>query len=1432
MPTLLVHPDVARHLSQLDVSIREFVEQKISWSKMQLAMNGRVSRVKGTRTQSWRRTPVRGNQYYLWWAPAVEVGVSTSDAGSAIAVRDLRHHDNLEPPSPAGRADYEVQDPGTIDPRNRQQASVAKSSSSAGISSTIVRGQPGTGKTLSLLYAARDLAVSQRILYVTYTRQLADDALAFAKTVGIGENLVVMTLSSLIASILLDSQEAKTANPFVLGRGFEAMIRGLDNSVVGPWAHKGIALWAEARSSVMGMGLPFAWKRGVVTIPACDVLDLSSYCEVSGLDRGPAEKALHLADLAQKRGFLKDQTCARMALERVMQGDCGKLVLDGAQAVMVDEVQDLTPVELALLLELARHTGKNNSLVRFIAAGDESQTVHPSGFEWGIAKDLIRERLGREPKEVDLRQMMRNPGVIHAIVQKTAGLYKNLPKMFRPSGGFVDDSPPVHDVGQAFQCALPRNKRGTLLDALAAMPGRAMVCLEKVISEVDSSIATKESVNGNSWAAVTFRPSEIKGLERRIVVATGLDEALENIERLTKSETHERRSLESLEARYLIDAVRVALSRATDTLIIIGDESGQTLSSPLAKSLLDSAPSIELDELLILLEKDDLSDEERVSGFLVEAQEFANRNEVARAFERLERAEAVMQNLTNEVLSETVTKLRRELEKNAGLRIIVAPSGGDYALLEEAIANASPGATILVRPGIYSGPFIIEKNLRIVANGPRESVVLEHNLNAVFIKECTVTLEGLTISCCSAPEEANLASAIFQKADPGKGTSFEKTSVRGPVARFKKEKDEGQDSRVDAVRKLIASIFGDENSSMAIIVSMGKGTFHHCDIRGRAGIGIGSTSSQIQVIDCNLREFKTAFSLGLHVSATIEKTSISDVEFGIYATKNARLIVRSCKLTSVEGDALHLESEVEALIEENTIEEAKRFGLLILNSVEALVRKNRFHRCYGGIKVNDGASGIYEENDINKSEHVGFWVAIHGDPTVRNNRIRGGEKYGLFMDVGARGQFEENQITGSEDTAVTMCGENHVVFRNSIVSSNAKNQSCVHIGTKASGVFELNDVSHTKADRASVCIDAGPKFIVRKNKFHRLGRHGVNIRIEGCVFEDNEVCEIENVAILVSNAAKPIVARNKIHHAGFGLVIRQESSGVYEGNEIYVNSSIGIWIQQVSPTIRRNRIHHCLKVGILVDGPSSAVMESNEIWECAVARGLEGVILVDAATPTLSQNIIRGGNVGLCVRNHSGGVVEKNEIVGTSNTAVIVTEGSTTEFRGNRIHRSSRHAVFLVNSDSVFEDNEVFSNRGAGVSVNGGNSIVRNNRIYENVVGGIALQTDGGLCEHNMVMRNHPFGMIAYHPTSPTVLENVVEGSPIGLIICAKTQGTYVGNQFRGNAQADLLLDPEAAPLKCENNVMEKAPIQGSTEQYYLAGPKTKPQEKKKGKRK
>ena len=77
--------------------------------------------------------------------------------------------------------------------------------------------------------------------------------------------------------------------------------------------------------------------------------------------------------------------------------------------VVVDKIQDLTLLETAVVVELclvsARRRGHAPGL---LAAGDDGQTVRPSGFGWGALNDLLAARLNA-PRRFHREDNLRCP---------------------------------------------------------------------------------------------------------------------------------------------------------------------------------------------------------------------------------------------------------------------------------------------------------------------------------------------------------------------------------------------------------------------------------------------------------------------------------------------------------------------------------------------------------------------------------------------------------------------------------------------------------------------------------------------------------------------------------------------------------------------------------------------------------------------------------------------------------------------------------------------------------------------------------------------------------------------------------------------------------------------------------------------------------------
>jgi hypothetical protein len=112
----------------------------------------------------WRRTPVQGYHYYLWWIPLSESELAGRAAGSqaapTILVHSIRHHDETDNPIDLASLDeFEEVPLISLDPRFDEQHAVGRQFQMAPIVPATVRGLPGSGKTVALFDLVRDLVL-------------------------------------------------------------------------------------------------------------------------------------------------------------------------------------------------------------------------------------------------------------------------------------------------------------------------------------------------------------------------------------------------------------------------------------------------------------------------------------------------------------------------------------------------------------------------------------------------------------------------------------------------------------------------------------------------------------------------------------------------------------------------------------------------------------------------------------------------------------------------------------------------------------------------------------------------------------------------------------------------------------------------------------------------------------------------------------------------------------------------------------------------------------------------------------------------------------------------------------------------------------------------------------------------------------------------
>ncbi|MCB0211018.1 MAG: AAA family ATPase [Anaerolineae bacterium] len=595
---LLVHPNVH------DQAERHNLGQKLNWTLLQLALNGGSSLVvKGTAGQEvkWRRTPLQGNHYYLWWVPQ----------NGAIYARDVRLHDQNTSPLDLSISDgYIEKCVDDIDPREAEQAQVSRDFShfahGTSLSVCTVQGAPGCGKTIAIQYAIQDLWQKNsnnridrgNIWYVTYTPGLSERAREFFEAHVFNEDYVeVFTLQQLKNKIL--DRVVPRHNLAEAKAEFEAFCRSATNQPkLGHWKDHLDLLWMEIRAYILGMALPVEWQRDGLNyvVPPCHegiveekvYIDIrrQTFRESSLLGEEDMRSAWELAHRAKAANLFPDQQTAYQALKRLLQEPDRIPETKDLKAVVVDEVQDFTLLELAILTQLGKTVvvQEQSTKFSFLAAGDESQILHPSGFDWGITKNFFKTTLPGDgetaakngfTREVSIARQRRSPRRLAELIDQSWGLYRafGIPKEIRPQSGSrmeIDDERAGSDEALLWRCRIhDKAWVNFFTEVTEKYPNAAFIDLDDSFTTVIDGLPRKKL--RKPATALLYHPQQIKGLDRKIIFLWGLDRVMQAIVEQQNGcgFQPQQSNLLALEARRIVDMVRVALSRSTHTLIVL-----------------------------------------------------------------------------------------------------------------------------------------------------------------------------------------------------------------------------------------------------------------------------------------------------------------------------------------------------------------------------------------------------------------------------------------------------------------------------------------------------------------------------------------------------------------------------------------------------------------------------------------------------------------------------------------------------------------------------------------------------------------------------------------------------------------------------------------------------------------------------------------------
>lgn len=604
---LWVHPDVPQ-----DVQGIPDIRKRLGIVLQHLGAHGRTTIVKGCHGQhnrGWLRSPLGGNggnQYYLWWAPQGGRPTQGLDLPAQdILVQAVRHHDDHTPLTAGVLDEYlpfqqdEIDDEGLIGrPWTSEQLEFVESEDPV----RLVLGRPGSGKT-TVLWKAIEARSNQAVLYLTWSRELTRHAEEhFAAFAPADVRVLATDFTSFLGELRREDIPRRTLAESQAA--FGALIARLGPHELGPWAGREAALHAEVRAFLLGRALP----GDADCLAAGDVVRLSdgAYRGRRGGRGGVGKRAagalLRVLAVVEQESSLAaifpELAAAAQAIECLRADELPEEFLD-FDRVVVDEVQDLTLLEIAVIVEYCRAVARNRGHAPWLlVAGDDGQTVRPSGFDWGPTKDLLARRVAT-PRRFHLEENLRCPAQIAEVVERASASYVDLEKERRPT------KQGRHTGGQHVNAQLIH----VATDAVAAA-----VHLLDDLDEVEGLVVVSPSDRVADWIPERLRemvltPAQTKGLEYQSVCL--LEPGRHLLELQSESPNAKAAELEQHLRRTTIDQIRVSLSRATESLVFLDVEATEP-ERRLSANLLQDPARFDPDDLLEHFTDADVSVAERV----------------------------------------------------------------------------------------------------------------------------------------------------------------------------------------------------------------------------------------------------------------------------------------------------------------------------------------------------------------------------------------------------------------------------------------------------------------------------------------------------------------------------------------------------------------------------------------------------------------------------------------------------------------------------------------------------------------------------------------------------------------------------------------------------------------------------------------------------
>lgn len=539
--------------------------------------------------------------------------------------------------------------------------------------------------------------------------------------------------------------------------------------------------------------------------------------------------------------------------------------------------------------------------------------------------------------------------------------------------------------------------------------------------------------------------------------------------------------------------------------------------------------------------------------------------------------------------------------------------------LAERIRRSPPGTTLRLAPGIYRGGLILDRPIRILGDGPRESIVIEAAaMPCISMATEEATLQGVTIR--------RLPSGVPGRS-PAAGNEGEGAAVDVPYGRLRIV-----DSTIEAgelgpavyIHGLDADpilercrIHGTARGGI-LVSAQGRGVLRACDIHdnGRGGVIINGADPAI--VGCKIHNNRGA---------------------GVLLDRAAWGLIEDCKIVDNGGVGVAIERMASPDIDR----------CAILTNATA------------GVVVSGGSAARIIACDIYANGNVGVVIRGQSSPDVSRCKLHHAGNYGAYVSEASEGRLEDCEIFDNGKAGVFVNqGSTPLLLRCevrhgdgagvSVEDSSPSIRECkIHetalIGicfVRSGGTVEGCEV--TRTGHAGIYVEGPEGPAIRGCRVHHGKKSGVVWNgAGGGTLEDSEIFANEKAELEIDHASAPTISRCTLRDGQVGIFAVNEAAARVVECDIFGHSVAGVMIgKKGNPRLVRCKIHEGQKNGVTVYLEGTGRLEECSIYE----NGAAGVWIEDTGYPALAHCIVRSNDVGILVKHGGRHALERCEVKG------------------------------------------------------------------------------------------------------------------------------------------------------------------------------------------